>query len=443
MRCTRLAVVMSLGSLLGLFACGDDDDGPAPFDAGPADLGMGDLGMRDLGPGRATACGFATFPSAGLARHPYLQSTTPSSVRIAWTTTDAAGGAPSVRYATSPDGPWTLVDATSELFPTSRTGQRGDYTAHDATLSGLTPDTTYCYEVRAGETVIGSGLALHTAWTGNTRPLTIIALGDSGTGLPGQKRLRDVLLEQEFDVFLHLGDIAYQDGSHRQLEDYFFTIYEDVLHGVPTFPTIGNHEYETELGQPYLDVYYLFEQARRPADRERYYAFDYGDVHIVSLDSNPEMLATVDDTSTDDMIDWLTDDLSTSTATWKIAIFHHPMYTSTGRTPSSDLRTKVLPVLEAGGIDLVLAGHVHNYERSVPMRGGAPAPTDLDAITYIVSGAGGAPLEPTMESDIFAASNSADYSFLKLTIDGCTAQAASIADDGSTVDSFELNGCEP
>jgi hypothetical protein len=439
-RTPYLRLTAFVAALVALAACGDDD--ATPVDAGAADLGVADLGAPDLGPGRATACGFATFPAGvGLRRKPYLQSTTPTSVRVAWTTTSVATGAPTVRWATSPEGPWTSVTATSELFPTSRTGQRGgDYTAHDATLAGLSPDTDYCYEVRAGETVLASGLALHTAWTG-ARPLTLLAIGDSGTGLPAQRRLRDVMLRESPDIFLHLGDIAYSSGTWGQLDDYFFTIYADLLHGVPAFPTIGNHEYETMLGQPYLDLFYLFEQARRPADQERYYAFDYGDVHFVSLDSNGEMLATIDDTAMDDMADWLTDDLAASTATWKIAYFHHPLYTSTERTPSADLRAKIQPILVAGGVDLVLAGHVHNYERTVPLVADAPA-TGTDAITYIVQGAGGSPLDPTTPDATWAASNGTDYSYLRLTIDGCTATGAAISDEGATIDSFTLDGCE-
>ena len=164
-------------------------------------------------------------------------------------------------------------------------------------------------------------------------------------------------------------------------------------------------------------------------------------MHFVSLDSNGEMLATLDDTAMDDMADWLTDDLAASTATWKIAYFHHPLYTSTERTPSAELRAKIQPILVAGGVDLVLAGHVHNYERTVPLIDGAPA-TGTDAITYIVQGAGGSPLNATSPDALYAASNGTDYSYLRLTIDGCTATGAAIADDGRMVDSFTLDGCE-
>jgi hypothetical protein len=153
------------------------------------------------------------------------------------------------------------------------------------------------------------------------------------------------------------------------------------------------------------------------------------------------MLATIDDTAMDDMADWLTDDLAASTATWKIAYFHHPLYTSTDRTPSAALRAKIQPILVAGGVDLVLAGHVHNYERTVPLVADTPA-SGVDAITYIVSGAGGAPLDPTTPGATWAASNGTDYSYLRLTIDGCTATGAAISDEGATIDSFTLDGCE-
>ena len=68
--------------------------------------------------------------------------------------------------------------------------------------------------------------------------------------------------------------------------------------------------------------------------------------------------------------------------------------------------------------------------------------TGTDAITYIVQGAGGSPLNATSPDALYAASNGTDYSYLRLTIDGCTATGAAIADDGRMVDSFTLDGCE-
>jgi hypothetical protein len=436
-----LALAIASGLAIGA-ACGND--APASPDLGP-DEGAADLGAVDGGLGRPTPCGHATFHGArGLRRRPYLQSATPTSVRVAWTTTGLAAGAPRLRVRPLAGGEARELDATSRAFPMARTGDRVDYVAHDVIVDGLLPDTVYCYEVLDGDAVLAAELSLRTATDGATvRPLEVLVFGDSGTGLVPQRRLRDVMLEREWDLMLHLGDVAYTEGTWRQLEDFYFTVYADLLHGVPSFLALGNHEYETENGQPYLDVFYLFEQARRPADQERYYSFDYGDVHFVALDSNPEVLRTVGDGSDDDMLDWLRDDLAASSAPWKIAFFHHPPYSTDRRGDDDDVKTRIVPLLEAGGVDLVLSGHHHNYERFVPLLGGAPVPEDARAVHYVVSGAGGTLLAPVLGGPLTAASEHEKHSFLRLRIDGCTASCEATALDGTIVDAFTIDGCEP
>lgn len=428
-----------------------DDGAPPPVDAGPAprDAPAIDAGPRDAGPDApradagpvVTECGTPTFAGdTALRRLPYLQSVTSTSARVAWTT--PTGGTPRVRFTLGGAGAPTTVDASSEAFPTSRTGDLVDYVAHDALLTGLTPDAVYCYEVLDGDTVLASGLRLHAAWT-TPHALRILAFGDSGDGSASQRNLRDEMLMHDFDVFLHLGDMAYSNGTFMELEGRFFGIYEGLMHSVPTFPAIGNHEYNTADGQPYLDVYYLFEQALRPADQERYYAFDYGDVHFVALDSNPEMMATVSSTATDDMVDWLEADLAATSAPWRIAFFHHPPYSSGAHGSETSLWDEVLPALEAGGIDLVLVGHDHHYERTVPITGGAAAAAgDMAAITYIVAGAGGASLRAAPGDWFTDTVNDAVHNFLALEIDGCTAHGEAIDASGNVLDSFDLDGCE-
>lgn len=454
-----LVVAVSMGSVCAAFAGCSGDDAP-PGDAGglPADSGMsgGDAGARDGSvpdagavdgatstdsgaPPPRPACGTPTFPAGTpLRREPYLQSTTPTTVRVAWTT--SSGGTPRVRWAPGPDGPWTTVDGTSEAFATSRTGESADFVAHDATLSGLEADRYYCYEVLDGTTVLGTGLSLHTAWV-SPHALTILAFGDSGDGSTRQRNLRDRMLSEDFDIFLHLGDMAYNDGTFTEFEQNVFGIYQDFLHEVPTFPTIGNHEYHTSSGQPYVDVYYLFEQALRPAHQERYYSFDYGDVHLVALDSNPEMLATVG-SATDDMVDWLRDDLARSTARWKIAFMHHPAWSSGEHGSNTSVQSRIVPALEEGGVDLVLAGHDHDYERTQPMLGDMVAAADARAITYVVAGAGGASLRAAGGGAFTAYVNDTVNNFLLLRVEDCNAHGEAITADGTVIDSFDVNGCE-
>ena len=342
--------------------------------------------------GVVSECGTPEFPDGtGLRRRPYLQFVTPTSARVMWTST--TGGTGHVRFQRKLGGAPADSVATYEHFPVERTSDVVAYGSYVATLRRLQPDSDYCYEVYEDGVLLAAGLALHSAWTQADKPIHILAFGDSGSGAASQLALRDQMTKRQYDLFLHLGDIAYPVGSFDSFERYFFNVYADILHATPVYPVLGNHEYYSSAAQPYIDVFNLPLMAWRAADDERYYSFDLGAVHFVALDSNPEMVNTVDDVSTDDMVDWLRDDLRRSKATWKIALFHHPVFSSGAHGPTSWVQDKIMGALEDGGVDLVLNGHDHSYERTVPIwRGAATDPWDPRAITYLVAGAGGASL---------------------------------------------------
>ena len=390
-------------------------------------------------------CGAVEFPEGtGLRRYPYLQSVGPTSARVAWTST--TGGPGMVRVAPSADGPWSEFAADWRLFETAYTYDVEDYTAYDATLTDLEPNSAYCYEVIEDGEVLARGLSLGTAWASeDDRTVRIVAFGDSGDASDSQKGLRDQMLTRDYDVFLHLGDMAYGSGTFTEFEERVFDIYRDLLHEVPTYPTPGNHEYKTEVGQPYLDVYYLWEQALRDADQERYYSFDYGDVHFVSLDSNGETLlpaaVDVNDENPDDMLNWLEADLAATDKPWKIAFFHHPPYSSSERDPNVLIRNGLLPTLEAGGVDLVLCGHDHHYERTKAIKEGDPVLHEEGGIYYFVVGSGGAGLRAATGDWWTESVDDQNHAFLDLRVRGCVAVGQAINIEGDIIDEFELDGC--
>lgn len=412
-------------------------DGSSGTEGASSSGGEEDIPMVD--------CGGPQFPEGtGLRRYPYLQSIEPTSARIAWTSTTGGNGI--VRIAESADGPWSEFAAESRLFETTYTADVEDYFAFDATVTDLSPNSAYCYEVVEDGEVLARGLSLGTAWEAeDDRTVRILAFGDSGDGSDAQKGLRDQMLTRDFDIFLHLGDMAYGSGTFTEFEAHVFDIYRDLLHEVPAYPAPGNHEYMTEVGQPYLDVYYLWEQALRDTDQERYYSFDYGDVHFVSLDSNGETLlpAAIDteDLMDDDMLDWLEADLAASDKPWKIAFFHHPPYTSSERDPNVLVRNGLLPLLEAGGVDLVLCGHDHHYERTKAIKGGDPVLHEEGGIYYFVVGSGGAGLRVATGDWWTEAVYDQNHAFLDLRVRGCTAIGQAISIDGDVIDEFELDGC--
>lgn len=408
----------------------DADVPRVPRDAGAADAGAppGDGGpwFRE---------------GAGLRRRPYLQNVTTTVARIMWTSTALGPG--SVRLRARGDSRTLTVNAAYELFPKERTGDTEDYGSYVATVRGLTPDTDYDYEVWGDRTLLATGLSLHTAWTRADKPLRILAFGDSGTGSAAQYAVRDQFMRRRYDAFFHLGDIAYPSGSYDQFEAYFFSVYRDLLQAVPVYPVIGNHEYLTLGGQPFVDVYHLPATALRPEDDERYYSFDLGDVHVVALDSNPQMLWRVSDQVDDDMVDWLRADLAASRATWKLALFHHPIYSSGPHGGELLARQTLVEVLEDGGVDLVLNGHDHDYERTHPVwRGAQVPPEDKRAITYVVAGAGGGALYAANGDWFTQVVDAKSYSFLDLTIEGCFATGNAITADGQVIDAFTIDGCE-
>ncbi len=395
----------------------------------------------EAGPSPGVDCGTPTFPDGtGLRRAPYLQSVSKTRARVVWTST--TGGKGSVQIGASKDGPWRDVEAAAEFFSAERTAD-ADYTQYDARVAGLRPNAGYCYQIVEDGKLIASGLKLNTAWRSSDRPVRILTFGDSGNGSDEQKGLRDEFMKREFDVFLHLGDMAYGSGEFTEFEAHVFDIYRDFLHRVPSYPTLGNHEYKTDKGAPYLDVYSLWNMAYKEPEQERYYSFDYGNVHFVTIDSNQGQLlfSVIDANDTDkcDMLNWLEDDLAASKADWKIAFFHHPPYTSSTRGPTSMVKSGVVPILEAGGVDLVLVGHDHHYERTARI---ADDKLDDAGIRYAIVGSGGAGLREIEEVGWWSEKvENQVHTALTLTVDHCQLKAEAIDLHGNPVDSWTMDGC--
>jgi hypothetical protein len=154
-----------------------------------------------------------------------------------------------------------------------------------------------------------------------------------------------------------------------------FDLYPTVLRNTVLWSTIGNHEtaQATTISTfPYLDIFTLPQAGEAggvPSGTERYYSFDYANVHFLCLDA-----MTSGRTTNTAMFNWAMNDLQTTTQEWVIAFWHHPPYTkgSHDSDAESDLiaiRQNWLPVLESYGVDLVLSGHSHCYERSYLLKG--------------------------------------------------------------------------
>jgi hypothetical protein len=185
-------------------------------------------------------------------------------------------------------------------------------------------------------------------------------VGDSGRRIDATGAAVAALAgDDPFDVLLLLGDNVYPDGDPAELPSTVFEPFADVLDdGTDLLAIVGNHDVAHDDAQlAALDM---------PG---HWWAARYGDVLIVGLDSNR---------ANDPLqLEWLERTLSDTTATWKIVALHHPPYSAGYQGSNRATRDAFVPLFERHGVQLVLSGHDHDYQRSIVING----------VTYVVTGA--------------------------------------------------------
>ena len=303
-------------------------------------------------------------------RAPYLMMPAPTSMTLRWQSEQSYRGL--VRYGLKQD---ELLNKFSEM----RVGVE-----HVIRLTELKPATRYYYSISSEtETAYkGSDYWFMTPpETGADSSIRFAVLGDPGYPNATQNEVRDSLLDYlnehsrpnlpYLDLLLTTGDNAYKSGSNDQFQAGFFMPYTSILRNIPVWPAYGNHDARRWV---FYDIFTLPQKAESgglASGTESYYSFDYANAHFIVLDSQGS------DLSADGvMLDWLKQDLTMTQQDWRIVVLHHPPYThgshnSDRRRDSSGrmfrIRENILPILEQAGIDLVLSGHSHMYERSYLM----------------------------------------------------------------------------
>jgi Tfp pilus assembly protein PilX len=377
-----------------------------------------------------------------LLREPYLQQVTDRSAVVVWTTNQPGTGEVSYRQA---GGALLRAVAHQRWFPATYTGLGHDYYQHEAWLTGLAPATEYTYGIATGGLELTAGQdTFRTAPPIGEGTVRFIAFGDSGVGSTAQRELATRMTADTFDLAIHSGDVAYGSrdmvggGTHTSFDAWVFGVYAPWFRTRPFFPSIGNHDDEIAFAQPYRDVFVLPENGASPTfpdHAERFYSFDYGPIHFIALDSE---LAFIDPVRRQAQLAWLEADLAATRQPWRVAYFHRPPY-SAGFRHGSDLaiRQAFVPIFERYGVQLVITGHEHLYERTIPWRefvqGGSQ-------VTYVVTGGGGATLYQAGTAAWTAVSRSVHH-YVRATADSCTLRGEAVAIDGSVFDTFTINRC--
>lgn len=318
----------------------------------------------------ATSAISAPIYAATVTRGPYLMMGTPDSMVIRWRT-DAATNS-RVQYGTAQGSLTnTLDNATST-------------TEHELRLTGLVPGTKYYYSVGSTSGVLAGNDAttfFQTGpLTGTAQPTRIWVIGDAGTGTSVQTSVYNAYLASTGGVYtnlwLMLGDNAYNSGTESEYTSKMFNVYGTMFKQSSLWPTIGNHDAvsadsATQSG-PYYSQFTMPKNAEAggvASGTEAYYSFNYANIHFIVLDSQETSRST-----TGAMMNWMKADLQADNSDWVIAFWHHPPYTKGSHDSDTesnliDMRQNFLPVLEGHGVDLVLTGHSHSFERSYLLDG--------------------------------------------------------------------------
>lgn len=226
-----------------------------------------------------------------ITRGPYLQMANQNAITIRWATNKANDS--KVRWGTVFGTPGSSVTDTTKT------------TEHEIRLTGLTADTKYYYSIGTSTAILEETNKnfFNTAPPPTTpRKIRIAAYGDCGNNSANQVNVKNAYLNymgsNTTDLWLLLGDNAYDLGSGAEYQSKFFNIYKnDLLKNITLFPTLGNHDYASNPARqddhniPYLSLFTLPKNGEcggLPSGKEEYYSFEYGDIHFICLDSYGE-----------------------------------------------------------------------------------------------------------------------------------------------------------
>jgi len=249
---------------------------------------------------------------------------------------------------------------------------------------------------------------------GSTR---FAVIGDTGSGTAQQREVGDMMIKYRalfpFEFVLMMGDNMYGGEAPQDFEKKFAEPYRALLNDkVKFYATLGNHDQALQVNYENFNM-----------NGKEYYRFTKGNIAFYSLNSNY---------MDKKQVKWLEDELSRETAPWKVMFFHHPPYSS-AKAHGSDgqLREVVEPIFLKYGVDVVLTGHDHVYERMKPQKG----------IYYFVSGAGGKLRTGDIDRDsaITEKSYDRDLHFMLFEVAGDQMYFQAISRTGETIDSGVIN----
>ena len=335
-----------------------------------------------------------------LTRGPYLQMANGTSVTLRWRTNLASDS--KIEVGT--------VHGTYTASATNSTST----TEHEVRIIGLTSDRKYYYRFGSSTLALQADASNHftTAPPANTtRKIRVAAFGDCGTSGNGVQAgtltaYQNYIASNPGELMLLLGDNAYNAGTDAEYQNGFFNVYGgNIVKNHILFPAPGNHDYANTRARqidkkvPYYDIFTTPKAAECggvASATESYYSFDWGNIHFLSLDSygleTTSNLRLYDTLSP--QVTWIKKDLAANAKKWTVAYWHHPPFTmgshnSDTETELIKMREQFIRIMERYGVDMIITGHSHDYERSYLLKGYYLNEAGFNVSTHAVNSSSG------------------------------------------------------
>ena len=313
-----------------------------------------------------------------IVRGPLVQQVDQSSARITWQTSIAA---PSELQYTAGGTTTSVTD------PVARTN-------HAVLIDGLLAGASISYTI-SYPTSTKTGSFRTCGAVGDASKFALV--GDFGGGGTPEKDIATHIAAYGSDAIISVGDNVYPAGEDVDFPAKFFTPYASAFAGASFWTAFGNHEvYDPGAAATHANL-------TQPGN-ESVFSFDCSSVHVLVLNTeipfgpgSPQYA-------------FAQTDLASATAPWRIVVMHRPPYSSS-TLPSFgaiDVRNALTPLFEQFGVQLVVTGHSHNYERTSAING----------VTYLVTGGGGNGLNtfPPDPQPSWSAFHAAEYEYVQMAV---------------------------
>jgi len=301
--------------------------------------------------------GAAIDTTGNLRAGPWLQMPESDGMTIMWeTTTESVGkvywGA-TMSFTDSVDSPASFI--------------------HEVTIDGLLPDTRYYYGVGLGDSVVAGADYYFDTKPPDDAPVRYVIWGDNRTDYVSHEHVVDAMITRDADLAINVGDVVTNGGVYSQWVIEYLYPARNLLKNTPSYISIGNHESDAS----WFDDYFA------QPDNEHWFATRYGPAYLIFIDTNRLYLPLTEQYM------WLYDELGSTeaqAAPWLFVIHHHPPYSEGWDSPGYDgepnVRDFLVPLYELFDVDIVFAGHTHDYERG-----------EKDGVAHVITGGGGAALD--------------------------------------------------